>query len=206
MKDLSNTLSIVFCGVAVALMSLWNKVDPVAPIENAYLCFEPLTMIAISRAAGVVGGLIKTAKHLTPSDIEEAFRDSAIADMKRLTGGAGGLAQSKRQSLSAEGHGAIDRSVEEARREAMRGADVASGQAFAVEKELAKARLGATNQMLSGIREQDLEEAARQRQEAYQKAAMADQMRQQRLAGMPSFSDIVGDAAESGKLYRDLSG
>ena len=119
-------------------------------------------------------------------DVEALFHDSAMSDFERLAGGRGGMSQSKRQALTSEALGQIDTEIAQAQAQSQRGsvASGQTGQAFAQEREALKTKMGAQQQAFSSIREQDLEEAARQRQEAYSKAATARDMKMGR-SSMP---------------------
>ena len=154
-------------------------------------------------------GLLETAgKAITfgwPSKIERMYKKSALSDLDRLSDGEGGMSSSKRMGLQSEGLGHIQGTVEDAKREALRGARVGSGQAFNQQKALSKQKLGAQQQMMSSIRQQDLDEAERQRGEAYQKAAMAESMRSQRMNRLleaTKDADVSGTSEAAGIAKR----
>ncbi|QDP54530.1 MAG: hypothetical protein Unbinned2514contig1000_22 [Prokaryotic dsDNA virus sp.] len=163
---------------------------------------DPLTSAAIGAAGDIAKGVVQGRR----SALEKAYAKNALSELERLKGGEGGMSASKRAKLTAEGLGKIDATMADAKREALRGANLGSGKAFTAQKDLTKARLGAEAQLTSSIREQDLEEAARLRNEAYMKAAMAEDMRHKRLSRMQEATketDIAGDLFDAGQAERD---
>ena len=143
------------------------------------------------------------------SKTEKAYERSALDDMSRLQGGAGGMSQSKRQAATAEAMGQVDRAAQEGQRKMLRGANVGSGQAFAAQQAVLKQKGSAEAAALSDIRRQDLEEAERQRQAAYQKAALSESMRgarHERMIKATQGDDAREDGYSAGQMTRTLLG
>jgi len=161
------------------------------------------TAMALAAGASAAKGMWAGRK----SKIEKAYGKSSLDELGRVSGGEGGMSRSKRQQAQAEGMGQIDSTIEEARAKSLRGANLGSGQAFAAQQELSKQRLGAESQMMSSVRQQDLEEAQRQREAAYMKAAMAEDMRNKRMdravkatEGSESYLAGMGQGASERKI------
>ena len=154
--------------------------------------------------AGAISALYSNWKKGQPGEIESLYKQSALDDLNRLRGGRGGMALSERQAAQSEALGQIQSAAAEAEAEAHRGVAPGSGQAFTAQEGLYKAKLGAQQQAMSNIRQQDLEEAQRQRQEAYQKAAVANQMRETRInrTEPQDWSKLQEGAQKFGKLIR----
>ena len=157
---------------------------------------------AVGAGLGFVADIFSNADTLFPSKIEKAYKRSALDDLNRLSGGKGGMSPSERMAARSEAISQIDASVQESQRQMARGASLDSGQKFAMQRDLAKQKMAAEQQAMSSIRQQNLEEAQRQRQEAYQKAAMAQGMRERRKAKKADFSISAAMAFGAGQDWR----
>ena len=163
---------------------------------------DPLTISAIM---GTVSAASQLWDKYMPSNIEQTVKESALSDMRRLRGGSGGMSASKRAALQSEAVGQIDSEIQQAQAGAYRGAALSgqSGQAFNRESAALKAKMGAQQQAMSSIRQEDLEEAQRQRLEAYQKAGMAEGMHQfRKQMPMPDMSGVYDTWAKVGQRKR----
>ena len=155
----------------------------------------------------LVGDFFHNLKNLMPSEIEAQYEQSALDDLKRLQGGAGGMSQSARQTARAEALGQIDSTIAEQQAQAARGAaSGASGQQFIRQAAALKAKTGAEQQAMSNIRQQDLDEAQRQRSEAYGKAKLAEDMKRTRQSMITKPSESLGQAAKAGAYGRHALG
>jgi hypothetical protein len=125
--------------------------------------------------AGMIPSVVNTAVAAIPGKMETQLRKQALADQKRLAGGAGGMSQGALQQAQAGIANTVQAQQQQALAQLARGSAMGGGESGV---RLAQQGAGqqAMQQGMSNLREQDLAYAQQQRQ--------ANQALMQQLASM----------------------
>jgi hypothetical protein len=161
----------------------------------------PVAMMALAQGVKALGSAAPGIIGAIPGKMERNYRQQIVNDERRLAGGAGGMAEGKRQAAIAEGMAGVQAQQEQELARVTRGGATQSG-ASGLQGEMAgaihKAGLGAGNQVRSAVRQEDLDLAEARRQDLHQRMLNAYQMGQVRkkaaIEGLSS-ADLEGFSA-----------
>jgi len=129
--------------------------------------------------AGMIPSVVNTAVAAIPGKMETQLRKQALADQKRLAGGAGGMSQGALQQAQAGIANTVQAQQQQALAQLARGSAMGGGESgvrLAQQGAVLGAGQQAMQQGMSNLREQDLAYAQQQRQ--------ANQALMQQLASM----------------------
>lgn len=170
-----------------------------------------MNIAAILEILNLVQNTAEMIYKAVPGDAESGIIKEVKAERQALANGAGGMAEGQRQRLAAQGNAALNASFDQAATNLARTQSFDSGNSGMYAQQygnLNASKVNAQNQLQSNIRQADLDEVTRRRQELLGKQQLLAQLDNERKSGASSGAGVGIDstAFQSGQASRTTTG